>query len=94
MLINRALLKYGYSSFSLTIIEYLNIANLSDAECKELIFEREQFYIDTLVPEYNILRVAGSSLGYKHTEESLSKISNASKGFLNPMYEEQVKIIP
>jgi hypothetical protein len=33
-----------------------------------------------LKPEYNILPIAGSSLGYKHTEESKAKISKALKG--------------
>jgi hypothetical protein len=36
--------------------------------------EREQYYIDLLAPEYNILKTAGSSLGYKHTEETLAKL--------------------
>lgn len=37
---------------------------------------REQYYIDTLKPEYNILQLAGSSLGYKHTAESIEKMRN------------------
>lgn len=37
---------------------------------------REQHYIDTLKPEYNLLQVAGSSLGYKHTEETIVKLTN------------------
>lgn len=35
--------------------------------------EREQYYIDTLNPEYNILKIAGSPLGYKHSEETIAK---------------------
>jgi len=31
--------------------------------------------LDSLKPSYNILKVAGSSLGYTHTEASLLKIS-------------------
>ena len=61
--INNALLKYGFSNFSLAIIEY--IAN------KEDIIKREQYYLDLLKPEYNILKIAGSRLGYKHREETL-----------------------
>lgn len=34
---------------------------------------REQFYMDLLKPEYNILKNAGSTKGYKHTEETLAK---------------------
>jgi len=31
------------------------------------LIEREQYYIDLLNPEYNILKIAGSRLGVKHT---------------------------
>ena len=67
MLINKALLKYGYSNFSLEILEY--------CESKDLI-SREQYYLDILKPEYNTLTIAGSSSGYKHSEETLAKLRN------------------
>src|SRR5690606_1442762 len=35
------------------------------------------FYIDFIEPEYNILKLAGSSLGYKHSSESLAKLREA-----------------
>jgi group I intron endonuclease len=35
---------------------------------------REQYYIDLLKPEYNILQVAGSRMGSKHTEETKAKL--------------------
>jgi excinuclease UvrABC nuclease subunit len=63
-MINRALLKYGYSSFSLHIIEY--------CESKDIV-EREQYYIDFYKPEYNILKKAYSSLGLKKTNDSVLK---------------------
>lgn len=65
--IDRALLKYGFSRFSLEILEYCD---------KEVLLEREQYYMDNLQPEYNIVKTAGSTLGYKHTEESLEKMRN------------------
>jgi hypothetical protein len=40
------------------------------------LLEREQYYLDNLRPEYNIVKTAGSTLGYKHTEESLEKMRN------------------
>jgi group I intron endonuclease len=76
MHISKALLYHGYSSFSLTIFELIDVQNLSKLEAKKLLLEKEQFYIDTLLPEYNILRIAGSSLGYTHSEESIVKMSN------------------
>ncbi len=63
----RALLKYGHSNFKLEILEYCEPANAVN---------REQYYINLLKPDYNILKIAGSSLGYKHTEESLAKFRN------------------
>lgn len=78
--IYNALINYEYSAFSLSILEYLDIANLSKNEARKLLIEREQFYIDTLNPKLNILKVAGSSYGYKHTEESLELIRIALKG--------------
>lgn len=65
MLINKALLKYGYSKFKLEILEYCTIKDLA---------KREQYYMDSFIPEYNVLRTAYSSLGYKHTGESLEKV--------------------
>lgn len=61
----RALLKYGYSSFRIDILEFCDTYTL---------IKREQHYIDLLKPEYNILQVAGSLFGYKHTQESLEKM--------------------
>jgi hypothetical protein len=63
--VERALLKYGFSNFSLEILEYCNSEDL---------LKKEQYYLDTLKPEYNIVETAGSTLGYKHSEESLKKM--------------------
>ena len=43
---------------------------------KEVSLEREQFYIDTLNPEINILRVAGSRLGRKVSPETLVRMKS------------------
>ena len=68
--IKDALLKHGHRNFTLEILEYCPKAKL---------LEREQFYLDLLVPEYNILKIAGSNFGYKHSEASLKLMSDASK---------------
>lgn len=72
-----AILNHGYSSFSVTIMEYIEISNLTKAEARKLILEREQqlFFIDTLNPKYNLLKIAGSLLGFKLSYESKLKIS-------------------
>jgi len=65
MLIHKALLKYGYSNFTLEILEYCS---------KDKIIDREQYFLDKFKPEYNILQKAGSSLGFKHKLETIKKL--------------------
>lgn len=69
MVINKALIKYGYSKFKLEILEYCD---------PKVNSKRESYYMDYLKPEYNVLKVAYSSLGYKHSEEALVKIKKKS----------------
>lgn len=95
--IHSALLKYGFNNFSLPrlrrggppprargsleILEY----------CEQGVdpVTREQYYFGLLKPEYNILEIAGSSLGFKHSEETLEffknnrKVSEATKNNLS-----------
>ena len=70
MLINRALIKYGYSNFSLEILEYVE-KNGTD---NKYLLKREQFYIDLIKPQYNLVPVAGTTLGYRWTEEAKLKL--------------------
>ncbi len=77
MKISRALLKFGYSKFSLLILEYCETDDL---------LKREQYYLDLLQPEYNILKIAGSRLGAVHSEETKQKISEALLGEKHPLY--------
>lgn len=71
LVISRALLKYGYSNFSVEILEYCD---------KSVLSEREQYYFDKLNPIYNTLKIAGSSSGFKQSEETKNKISQSLKG--------------
>lgn len=68
--------KYGVNAFEFEILETI----LIDDNIKKTLLSREQFWIDNLKPEYNILPVAGSSLGYRHTEETKKKISQSTTG--------------
>lgn len=52
LIICRAIIKYGYLNFSLTILEYCD---------KYALDIREQHYFDTLNPKYNIQKIAGGS---------------------------------
>jgi group I intron endonuclease len=58
-----ALLKYGHNNFTLEILEYCPISKL---------IKREQYYLDLLKPEYNICKIAYSTLGYKHRADTIA----------------------
>jgi group I intron endonuclease len=80
--LQRAWNKYGADVFVFEILE----------ECEPMqCIEREQYYLDTLLFAshddqrfkrlgYNILRIAGSTLGYKHSEKTKAKMRRASLG--------------
>jgi hypothetical protein len=44
-----------------------------------VLIEKEQYYLDMLKPKYNILSIAGSSTGYKHSEASLELMRAAAR---------------
>lgn len=46
----------------------------------DVLVDREQYYIDTLSPEFNICRRAGSVLGIKRSKESIEKTRRALIG--------------
>jgi len=63
--------KYGKDDLLFSIIEFCP---------KEKLLEREQYWIDTLKPQFNLYPIAGSPLGTKWTEERKKKVSNLKKG--------------
>lgn len=63
--------KHGWSNFRFGILEYINLDELKKDK-REIIrakFDREQYYLDMFNPTLNILKRAGSSLGYKHKKK-------------------------
>ena len=67
--------KHGKEAFIFEILEYL--------ESSDNLLEREQYYIDlydSAKSGYNILSVAGNSLGYKHSKEIRKGISMRQMG--------------
>lgn len=82
--LQRAWNKYGAHVFIFGLIEEVN-------DQKQLI-QREQFYIDTLAPEYNVCPTAGSRLGSLQTKETIEKIrKNATKFWLGKNLSEDTK---
>jgi len=73
MAIYRALLRYGYTPFRSEILEYCS---------GEKLIEREQLYLDKCKPKYNILKLAGSTVGFKHSEASKELKSQLAIGRL------------
>ncbi len=65
-IIYSALIKNGYSKFSLEILEYCD---------QDLVIERKQYFIDTFNPSYKLCKNAGNSLGRLHSEETKAKIA-------------------
>lgn len=63
--------KYGESNFIFDVLEEVP---------PEYLTVREQFWMDTLQPEYNISKFAGSNLGVRHSAETRAKLSAARKG--------------
>jgi len=82
MLICRALLKHGYSNFSLSILEYCEVKDLMD---------REEYYLNILWEKdiliYNLSKnPVAPFTGREHSSETLKAMSEAQKGENNPMF--------
>ena len=89
MPINVALLKYGYTNFSLTILEICD---------NDLLMSREKHFFEVYSPEYNILKIPGSpsrGSGWKHSEAAIENMRIAasktfkSQGFLTKLSKGQ-----
>jgi hypothetical protein len=75
MNINRAFLKYGYSNFSLEIMEYCE-----PEKCRE----REGYYFNKFKPEYNIAKEPGAPMyGRKHLDSTKKKMRDAHRDSQN-----------
>ena len=73
--------KYGLHNFVFIVLElFPEIVNQENNKKLLVFFRRknpqalEDFYIKSLLPDYNILTEAGSSFGYKHTEVNRIKM--------------------
>ena len=73
-----ALLKYGYTNFSLIILEYCE-----PSKC----LIREKHYWDLFNPEYNIAKDPTAPMsGRKHLDETKKILSDSNKGSNNPFF--------
>lgn len=72
--LQRAWNKYGDECFEFSVLDYCE---------SELLISFEQWWMDTLRPEYNIAPIAGNCLGMKHTKETNAKNRASSMGNQN-----------
>lgn len=63
--------KHGESAFEFEVLEVCDIGSL---------IVMEQRAIDLMSPEFNVCRIAGSTAGRRHSEETKAKISSRIKG--------------
>jgi len=65
-ILKHAVRKYKLSSSAFLVLELF--PEVVTKENNKQLIDREDFYLRTLLPNYNILTEAGSTFGYKHTE--------------------------
>lgn len=66
--VKNAVKKHGISSFAFIVLELF--PEIVNKENNKKLLDLEDFYLKSLLPNYNILTEAGSSFGYKHNETS------------------------
>jgi group I intron endonuclease len=65
-IVKNAVKKYNISAFAFIVLELF--PEIVNKENNKRLLDLEDFYLKSLLPNYNILTEAGSSFGYKHTE--------------------------
>lgn len=65
-LLKLAVKKYKLENFTFMVLE--NFPEIVTKENNKKLLDLENFYLKTLLPNYNILTEAGNTFGYKHTE--------------------------
>ena len=76
-IVKAAVRNYKISQFAFIILELF--PEVVTKENNKILLDLEDFYIKSLLPNYNILTEAGSSFGYKHTEMTrINMMSNYS----------------
>lgn len=68
-----AVKKYKLSEFAFLVLELF--PKIVNKENNKELLDLEDFYLKTLLPNYNIITEAGSNFGYKHTEISRIKMN-------------------
>lgn len=72
MIVCAAVLKYGLSNFAFVVLE--SVMNENNEENNKILLMREDHYLSTLKPIYNIAPNGGNTLGVKHTDRTKTKM--------------------
>jgi group I intron endonuclease len=72
--LKNAVKKYSISSFAFIVLELF--PEIVNKENNKNLLNLEDFYLKSLLPNYNILTEAGSSFGYKHSEITRIKMKS------------------
>jgi group I intron endonuclease len=81
--IYNALIKNGLNNFAFIVLQF---CEPSEDICLGL----EQNYLDFYNPEYNLLKLAGSSQGLKHSPETIANLKKSHSGKLHPRFGKKV----
>jgi group I intron endonuclease len=65
-IVKLAIKKYNLSNFAFLVLEIF--PDIVNQDNNKQLLDLEDFYLKSLLPNYNILTEAGNSFGYKHTE--------------------------
>jgi group I intron endonuclease len=71
--------KYGPNKFVFIILQYC-------VNSQEVCLGLEQYYLDFYKPKYNILKLAGSSQGFKHSPETIALLQKKHSKELHPRF--------
>ncbi|KAF9818428.1 hypothetical protein IEO21_02777 [Rhodonia placenta] len=71
--------KYGLNNFVFLILQYCD-------PVEEICLGLEQSFLDLYKPKYNILKIAGSSQGFKHSPDTIAKLKKSAAGKLHPRF--------
>jgi group I intron endonuclease len=74
-----ALNKYGLNNFVFLVLQYCD-------PIEDMCLGLEQSFLDLYKPKYNILKLAGSSQGFKHSPDTIAKLTRSHAGKLHPRF--------
>jgi len=80
--LHRAMRKYGLDSVAFLVLQFCEPEALKGEVCLGL----EQNYLDFYKPTYNILEIADSSQGFKHSPETIQYLKDKHSGKLHPRF--------